>query len=291
MILILGYSRYFENGGISAAEVSLGISRSTIGTHLKELETRLGYVLCHRGRSGFQLTSKGNEIYDITRQFLQELEKFRRQINTVEDDIAGQLHIATVDNIIWEDSDVLKKTFSDFASEGSKVDLIVRILSPDEIEKALMEHKIDLGILTVLHILPSLSYERLYGEINLLYCGSMHSLFNIPDEEISEELLRQTPYVNKGYIVTDFLEEANQRMEVRATAYDVESIAMLILTGKYIGFLPESFAAYWNERSEMRAILRNRYATTIDVMAATSKSAHKSVALETFLKLLQKNKR
>jgi hypothetical protein len=30
-----------ENGGVSPAEVSLGISRSTIGTHLKVLESRL----------------------------------------------------------------------------------------------------------------------------------------------------------------------------------------------------------------------------------------------------------
>lgn len=279
-----------ENGGVSAAEISLGISRSTIGTHLKELETRLGYVVCHRGRSGFILTSKGKEIYEITRGFLGEVEKFRRQINTVEDAISGQLTVATVDNIIWEDTDVIKKTFADFASAGSKVELTVRILSPDEIEKALMEQKIDLGILTALHILPSLSYERLYDEVNFLYCGSRHPLFDVADEEISDETLRHAPYVNKGYIVTEFLEEANRRMDVRATAYDVESIALLILTGEYIGFLPESYAAYWNESGEMRAILRDRYATSFEVMAATSKGAHKSAALEMFLDLLRKNK-
>jgi DNA-binding transcriptional LysR family regulator len=279
-----------ENGGVSAAEVSLGVSRSTIGTHLKELETRLGYVVCQRGRSGFRLTSKGKEIYEITRAFLGELAKFRKQVNNIEDAISGQLTVATVDNIIWEDSDVLKKTFADFASAGSKVELTVRILSPDEIEKALMEQKIDIGILTALHILPSLSYERLFGEINLLYCGSMHPLFETPNEEVSDEILRQAPYVNKGYIVTEFLEEANRRMDVRATAYDVESIALLILSGEYIGFLPESYAAYWCNRGEMRAILPDRYATSFDVMAATSKGAHKSAALDTFLELLNKNK-
>jgi len=280
-----------ENGGVSPAEVSLGISRSTIGTHLKELETRLGYVVCHRGRSGFRLTTKGKEVYEITKVFLGDVEQFRRKVNSIDDSISGQLTVATVDNIIWEDTDILRKTFADFASAGSKVELTVRILSPDEIEKALLEQKIDIGILTALHILPSLSYERLYGEVNLLYCGSKHTLYNIPDDDISDEILRHAPYVNKGYSVTEFLEEANRRLDVRATAYDVESIALLILSGEYIGFIPESYARYWCDRGEMRPILRNRYATSFDVMAATSKGAHKSPALDTFLSLLRQNKR
>ncbi len=279
-----------ENGGVSAAEVSLGVSRSTIGTHLKELETRLGYVVCHRGRSGFRLTSKGKEIYEITRGFLGEVEKFRKRINTVEDDISGRLTIATSDNIIWEDTDVLKKTFADFASAGSKVELTVRVLSPDEIEKALLEKKIDLGIIVALHVLPGLKYESLYSEENFLYCGSLHPFFDIPDEEITEDVLKQASYVNKGYVVTEFLEEANRIMDVRATSYDVESIALLILSGKYIGFLPQSYAENWTQKKEMREILGDRYSTSFDVMAATAKGAHSSAALTMFLELLQKHK-
>ena len=279
-----------ENGGVSAAEISLGISRSTIGTHLKDLESRLGYTVCHRGRSGFRLTPKGKNIYEFTKGFLSEVEKFRRQINSIEEGIAGELTIATVDNIIWEDQDILRKAFAAFATEGAKVDLTVRILSPDEIEKSLLEKKIDLGILTALHILPGLSYEELYSEINFLYCGSMHPLFRMPEGEITDDILRGSPYVNKGYIVTEFLEEANRRLDVRATAYDVESIALLILSGAYVGFLPESYAAYWSDRGEMRAILKDRYSTSFDVMAATSKGAPNSAALESFLSLLRKFK-
>ena len=126
--------------------------------------------------------------------------------------------------------------------------------------------------------------------VNLLYCDSMHPLFEIPDEQITDESLRESPYVNKGYIVTEFLEEANRRLDVRATAYDVESIALLILSGAYIGFLPELYAAYWCDRGEMRAVLTDRYSTSFDVMAATSKGAHDSAALDTFLSLLRKYK-
>ena len=49
-------------GGLSAAEIDLGIGRSTVSTHIAELEARLGTRLCQRGRSGFSLTSDGKKI-------------------------------------------------------------------------------------------------------------------------------------------------------------------------------------------------------------------------------------
>ena len=79
-------------------------------------------------------------------------------------------------------------------------------------------------------------------------------------------------------------------MDVRATSYDVESIALLILSGKYIGLLPQSYAENWTRKNEMRPILGDRYSTSFDVMAATAKGAHNSAALAMFLQLLQKHK-
>lgn len=38
-------------GGMAAAELELNIGISTISRHVKDLETRLGLVLCRRGRA------------------------------------------------------------------------------------------------------------------------------------------------------------------------------------------------------------------------------------------------
>ncbi len=45
-----------EAEGLAPAEAKLNIGRSTISTHLAELEARLGVTLCRRGRGGFELT-------------------------------------------------------------------------------------------------------------------------------------------------------------------------------------------------------------------------------------------
>jgi DNA-binding transcriptional LysR family regulator len=279
-----------ENGGISAAEISLGISRSTISTHLRELEGRLNMVLCQRGRSGFRLTQQGREVYGLTVDFLQELDTFRRRVNGVSDTLSGKLTVAMVDNVIWENDHVLQKTFEEFSRVGAKVELTVRLMSPDEIERSLLDKSVDVGILTALHTLPGLAYEDVYAEENHLYCGRGNALFDLDDDAISDQLLRDTSYVNKGYVVPEFLEETDRRMNVRATAYDVESIAFLILSGAYIGFLPRTYADNWTRDGRMRAILPERYATCFDVVAATAKGRHATEALDSFMAILREQK-
>ena len=51
-----------ECGGFSSAALALNIGVSTISRHIKDLETRLGLVLCQRGRSGFALTAEGQSV-------------------------------------------------------------------------------------------------------------------------------------------------------------------------------------------------------------------------------------
>ena len=49
-------------GGMAAAELELNIAISTISKHVKDLEQRLGLVLCRRGRGGFALTPEGRQL-------------------------------------------------------------------------------------------------------------------------------------------------------------------------------------------------------------------------------------
>ena len=75
-------------GGLSAAEIDLGIGRSTISTHIAELEGRLGTRLCQRGRSGFALTNRGKKIYEASLGLMKSLDVFRNEVNENEDAMA-----------------------------------------------------------------------------------------------------------------------------------------------------------------------------------------------------------
>ena len=64
--------------GFAAAQQELNLSTSAISTYMSQLEAQLGFVLCHRGRGGFSLTSKGELFHQEALRLLAELEGFER---------------------------------------------------------------------------------------------------------------------------------------------------------------------------------------------------------------------
>ncbi|GAA3141776.1 hypothetical protein GCM10020255_018510 [Rhodococcus baikonurensis] len=58
------FTSVVRHQGFAPAQQDLGLSASAISTYMSQLERQLGIVLCHRGRSGFSLTSKG-ELYQV----------------------------------------------------------------------------------------------------------------------------------------------------------------------------------------------------------------------------------
>ena len=80
-------------GGMTAAELELNISTSTISRHVKDLESRLGLVLCRRGRGGFALTPAGERILQETRQLLAATDRFRASVDELHQRLPfGQAH-------------------------------------------------------------------------------------------------------------------------------------------------------------------------------------------------------
>ncbi|MGC1427260.1 MAG: LysR family transcriptional regulator, partial [Albidovulum sp.] len=89
-----------ECGGFSQAQTELNLSRSTISTHMANLETRLGFRLCRRGRAGFALTARGGAVYEASRAMLSSIDAYHGQIGQLRERIVGEIAIGVVDNLI-----------------------------------------------------------------------------------------------------------------------------------------------------------------------------------------------
>lgn len=270
-------------GGLSAAEIDLGIGRSTISTHIGELEGRLGTRLCQRGRGGFALTTRGKKIYEASLSLMKSLDDFRNEVNADQDCMTGEINIGVVDNIIWDKEAQLSEVFRQFSGIASKIDMTVYVYSPDEIERRIIDGKLDVGIAPVMNELAGLHYDYLFDEINYLYCGKGHPLFEVPDSEISTADLVRSQYVKKGYAVNSNLQQVNSSMGKRVVAFHVEAFALLILSGSYIGFLPEHYASVWEGSGEIRRLLPKRYEAVVSFAAMTAKGRPRSAATEAFL--------
>jgi len=247
-----------EAGGFSPAEAVLNISTAAISLAVTDLEARLGFRLCQRGRSGFSLTQEGSEVYQYILQVLASIENFKTQVNTLHRELKGELNIGITDNLVSMPNMHITNSLAKLKDQGPEVVVNIRMIPPVEIELAVFNDKLQIGILPLFKQLKGLEYQDLYEEKSLLYCSQGHPLFNAQDVELD---LCHWNAVLPCYGQSSKIKKQLQqlKMEGAASATDREGIAFLILTGRYIGYLPDHFAKRWVESGQLRALNPETY--------------------------------
>lgn len=238
--LIRVFQAVVQAGGVSAAQSTLNVNQSTISTQLASLESRLGYRLCERGRSGFMLTPKGQQFFQLSAQLLSSIDEFCLEARSLEHTLVGQLRIGLIGHTATHHNTFLSSTIARFKAREENVELVFSILEPGSLEESVLNGKIDLGIAYCWHTVPSLNYHFLFNEQQLAYCSSQHPLFNLQDE-ILLQTVQNHDWVWRTYPLPD-LGFSIENWRVTARADNMEAVAILILSGHYLGFLPVHFA-------------------------------------------------
>lgn len=241
------------NGGFSAAQTELGLSRSTISGKMTELETRLGLSLCRRGRGGFSLTAEGQRIFEQTEDLFSALESFRKQAGELRGQITGLLRLGVVDQLADHPDCHLDKALAAFGRTAPDVHIKLMVIPPNQIEQALLSGQIEAAITPAAHHNTAIKSHRLFREDIFLYCGDAHPLFGENDANISLNKIADTPYAQRDYYSTMPYYTVFSR-PAAASAAQMEGLLHLILAGRYIGFLPASLADSWVAKNRVKRI-------------------------------------
>ena len=243
-----------ECGGFSAAELELNIGRSTVSRHIKELEGRLGVTLCRRGRAGFALSADGEHVYQGALKLLDTMDRFHAGVQDLRADLAGKLSIGLFDKTVSNPQAHIGTAIRDFrrVAPGVRIDITVGAING--IEAGVIGGKLQIGIVPGHRQSDVLEYHELFGENMYLYCGRKHPLFGARHPAPSMADLQDYDYAGLAFHSPNM--EATHRFGLRrrATANDQEAIATLILSGDYIGFLPDHYAAAFVRDGSMRRV-------------------------------------
>ena len=242
-----------RHGGFAAAQAELNISQPTISNHITTLEQRLGVSLCQRGRSGFQLTEKGEMVFAATQRLLRALEDFSEEVGVLKGHLAGQLRIGLVDCTATDSSSRLHDAIGRFLARPNDVTLHLHQEIPQVLQEKVLKGEYHLGIGSFPHKIKGLEYTPLYREEHGLYCGRSHSLFDVAEPTLNMARLRDEPIVSRGY----WRDEHRKTLgfdNVAAITHQMEPQLVSILSGRYIGFLPMHYARLWVERGELRRL-------------------------------------
>ena len=271
-----------EAGGFAAAQDELNLSLPTISGQMSRLETRLGVRLCERGRRGFRLTSEGRRVYELSRRLLCSLEDFRSEIGVLHERLMGRLSIAAVDNIANNADCPLHAAIAAFDTRPNSVEISVDIAAPVELERAVAEGRFHLGIGPKLFTLSSLDYQHIFGEQQHLYCGANHPLFQRAPNAMSDHEITEARYVAHSCPIPDFY-TGGGTLAPYSVGQHMESVAVLILSGRYIGFLPDHYAHEWVKKDKMRAIKPQTYVYDNAFHVITRKHERPTRVLSAFL--------
>ncbi|WP_432260457.1 LysR family transcriptional regulator [Cupriavidus sp. TMH.W2] len=257
--LLRVFKAVVECGGMAAAELELNIGISTISRHIKDLETRLGLTLCRRGRAGFTLTPEGQGIYEETLRLLASVEAFRSSVDDIHRRMGGELHVAVFDKTATNPRARLGDAIARFCEAAPHVSLNLHVAAIGAVERGVMEGRFHVGIIPVHRSSRSLAYTELFDETMLLYCGARHPLFGKPTGKLSWSEIGAYPFAGLGYHSPNMELSHRARLARKATGFDQESIATLILSGQFLGFLPDHYAAYFENQGLMRAVEPRRF--------------------------------
>jgi len=272
-------------GGFSAAETSLNIGRSTISLHISNLESRLNLVLCKRGRGGFSLTEEGVIIYQMTENLLESLDAFRTTVNNLNTSLTGKLRIALSDKISLDPRSHFPELIERFSNEAPEVSVALNTSSMTNIERMVLNDEADIGFIPYHRKLDGLSYVHLYSDDCYLYCGKDHPLANMLAED-QEAQADEYPATHAGLKPHEAVSEQISHMNLTAISYFYDSRLALILSNKYIGFLPEQYAQPYIDRGDIFVVAPDERSYTLGVAVICKKTTQPNKPRELFLKVL-----
>ncbi|WP_038497421.1 LysR family transcriptional regulator [Collimonas arenae] len=282
--LIRVFLSVLDAGGISAAQTTLNVSQSTISSQIATLETRLGYRLCERGRAGFRLTSRGEQFSLGSRRLIENIDHFCLDARQIGRKLVGKLQLGLIGHAAMSTNARLSQAIARFRARDEAVMLSLAVLSPGQLEEEVINGRLDLGIGYFWHRLPNLEYIPLYSERQVAYCAAEHPLFTRAGN-VSREAVADHDWVWRSYPLpeADGTDGAFLPARVTALADNMEAVAVLILSGRHLGFLPEHFAAPLVQQGLLTALNPQLLSYDVTLHMVTRRQSSRGEVLQAFL--------
>ena len=261
-----------DAGSIRNAQNLLNLSQSTLSTQLSELEARLGFSLCQRGRKGFALTEEGRKLLVAMDDLFAAADIFRHEVANISGALRGVLRIGSMDAMLQNEAWPLAAVMGAFSRSVPEASVNLALVPPHQTEDYLAQGKRDCVIGSFPEKFPSLEFLPLYQERNSLYAHKEHPVHQLMVTSFAD--LAAHPLLRPDGRRRDTLRPAPSDAQM-------ETHMILICTGGFIGFLPDYLAQSRPELKAVRATVNLQYLSPIYM--AWLKGADRRILLRSFI--------
>jgi|AntRauMFilla1563_2_1112583.scaffolds.fasta_scaffold07228_2 DNA-binding transcriptional LysR family regulator len=280
--LLRVFDAVVRHKGFAAAQAALNIRQSTISNHMQALESRLGVTLCTRGRGGFALTEEGRVAHDATVRVLMAMDGFVGETETLHGRLVGRLRVGIADSVVTDPDFRIPEAIARIEGRYPGVRLEFRHGSPQTLQSGLLDGDLHVAVGSFPHKVRGLAYRHLYNELNTLYCGRGHAVFDQPQASITADNIAKHKAAGRTYWRPD---HHNNRIFLRTTAVaeGVEQQLMLILSGAYLGYIPDHAAEPWIGEGALRQVRPDLFSYSCPFDVATKPPASRSALADAFI--------
>jgi DNA-binding transcriptional LysR family regulator len=278
------FCQIVESGGFTAAQVQLNASQPVMSNQIRQLEQRLQVRLCERGRKGFSLTEEGRVVYQAALDLFASIENFRTIVSRDTSELKGELRVSIVDNTATNPDTKICEAINRLRDKAPNIDLSLSIGSATDVETSVIDASRDLGIGFFHHRVPSLNYYKLFNEKHLLYCSPIHPAARLARPELFNAL-SEFEFVDASY-TNGVIETECVNWKLVSTSTNIEAVAVLILSGCYIGYLPVHYARQWVSTGELQPLLPDTFMRSYDNHLVTSANRSRRLVASVFIEEL-----
>ncbi|MGE7667853.1 LysR family transcriptional regulator [Ureibacillus composti] len=137
------FKEIVKQGSISKAAEALHIAQPPLSQLLKKLETELGTTLIHRYRQKWELTETGQVLYQYAEQMLSKMSDVIRQIEEIEQGVAGTVRIGVSSSC----SNMLVDLIAMYSKLYPKVKISIYKGNSEELSVQLQQREIDIALM------------------------------------------------------------------------------------------------------------------------------------------------
>jgi DNA-binding transcriptional LysR family regulator len=264
-----------QAGGFASAEKLLLMSKASISRHIREVEERLGVRLCQRGPAGFKLTPEGEVALKLASSALRSLESIRAEIDAVHGVRSGCLSIGIGEHTVSHSACRFPEALALLRQRAPEVRPELTVMSFPELNNALREHRVDIGIRGKYLEDPDFEYVELFPETHRVYVSKRAKK---PACDLLPLIYRPHPYVQKAL--------ATGKYKPGPDATGIEAIGVLVATGHYQGLLPVHYGDGLERRYGLR-IQEGGPAFSHPICAVTNSARPLMRRSEVFLEILK----
>jgi LysR family transcriptional regulator, cyn operon transcriptional activator len=256
--LELRHIRYFvatsEALSFTRAARQLNVSQPALSHSISQLEERLGNKLFERSVRGIRLTTAGKVFEKTAKRVLREISTGAQLVAESNGLIAGEIRLGFVSsvNISW-----LPMMIGRFLRKYPKVKFSVESIDISELEKKLLDERLDLGVGFLEGSRQSLQTLELFVEKLVVIANTNLATKNLASMNLEDVARFPLVLLRTGFCTRELIDEGLGRKGIRAdilAEFDsVDAIVSCVQEVAAISVLPEH-AGHWRAYPGIKVI-------------------------------------